>query len=100
MFIEENSDCTVLGVKGPIRLGEAVGWLELSQRAWDRKLPIEIDLGEAEHMHAAAWQVLFALQRSCEEHALRFQIRAMSSVAEAGYLLLGLGSEHATAEAP
>jgi hypothetical protein len=84
----------------PHPLGEAVAWLELSQRAWERRLPIEVDLGEAEHMHAAAWQVLFALQRSCEEHALKFQVRAMSSVAEAGYLLLGLDSELATAEAP
>lgn len=73
MEVEQLAGCTKLRICGPVRLGEVSELLELARAASQRDLPVELDLGEAEHLHTAAWQVLFALEKAlhAQGHALR-----------------------------
>jgi anti-anti-sigma regulatory factor len=91
--IEENTDRTVLVVAGPIRLGDVPGWLEMAQRAAATARPVDIDLSAAEHMHAAAWQVLCALSRAVRSNGLSCRIRSMSPAAANACTLIGLDTE-------
>lgn len=93
MGIDEHEDRTVLSVRGPLRLAEVAEWLELVRRALARGLPLELDLREAEHMHAGAWQVLCALARDMRAAGLPARGLGMSPSAANACALLGLEQE-------
>jgi len=86
--LEQLSDRTALRVRGPVRLGEVTELLELACAASKRGLPVEVDLGEAEHLHTAAWQVLAALERELEQHGQRLHVSRASDASRAMLELL------------
>ena len=81
MELRQHEDRTTLVIDGPIRLGEVPELLEHARAAGDRGLGVELDLGAAEHMHTAAWQVLVALEKHTHEQGLRFQLSNVSETA-------------------
>jgi anti-anti-sigma regulatory factor len=91
--IVEHEDRTSLIVAGPVRLGEVAEWLALAQRAAARGMPVEIDLREAEHMHAAAWQVTYALVRELRASGTVCTNLGMSASASNACVLLGLDDQ-------
>ena len=93
MRIDEYVDRTVLTVCGPLRLAEVAEWLDMARRAVARRLPVELDLREAEHMHAGAWQVLCALARELRAAGSAARVLGMSPSAANACALLGLSQE-------
>jgi len=86
--IEPQADRTALRVRGPVRLGEVAELLEHARAAGERALPVELDLREAEHLHAAAWQVLAALDRGLREHGFALRVVGASDATRAMLELL------------
>jgi ABC-type transporter Mla MlaB component len=83
MEVEQLDGCTRLRIRGPVRLGEVAELLELARAASSRDLPVELDLGEAEHLHTAAWQVLFALEKALLEQGHALSVTHSSEAARA-----------------
>jgi anti-anti-sigma regulatory factor len=77
-------------VDGPVRLGEAAELHTLSLAAVETGLDVVLALGQAEHLHAAAVQVLRALERHLERHGRRFVVEEASERAAAALVLSGL----------
>jgi anti-anti-sigma factor len=82
MELRQHEDHTTLVIDGPVRLGEVPELLDHARAAAERGLAIELDLGAAEHMHTAAWQVLVALEKHTHAQGQGFRlIEASESVA-------------------
>jgi anti-anti-sigma regulatory factor len=79
-----------LEVDGPVRLGETAELHSLSLAAVETGLDVVLALGEAEHLHAAAIQVLRALERHLERHGRGFAVESASDRAAAALVLCGL----------
>jgi len=76
--VDEQSDRTALRIRGPVRLGEVPELLEQARAASQRGLPVELDLGEAEHLHTAAWQVLTALEKALRKQGQALRVSQAS----------------------
>ena len=74
-------------------MAEVAECLEMARRAAARGLPVELDLREAEHMHAGAWQVLCALARELRANGSHARSLGMSPLAANACALLGLEQE-------
>jgi anti-anti-sigma regulatory factor len=74
MELQQHADRSTLIVRGAVRLGEVSALLECARQAAERGFAIELDLREAEHMHAAAWQVLIALAQHTRRSGQAFRI--------------------------
>ena len=86
--VEQQSDRTALKIRGPVRLGEVPELLSQARAASERGLPVELDLGEAEHLHTAAWQVLAALEKELRKHGHELRVSHASESTRAMLELL------------
>jgi ABC-type transporter Mla MlaB component len=86
--VEQQVDRTALRIRGPVRLGEVPELLEHARVASGRGLPVELDLGEAEHLHTAAWQVLAALDRELRKQGRELRVSRASEATNAMLELL------------
>jgi ABC-type transporter Mla MlaB component len=83
MQLREHADRTTLHIRGPVRLGEVPDLLEHARAASARGLGVEVVLGEAEHMHTAAWQVLMALEIDMQKQGQPFVVSQIPEPAQA-----------------
>jgi anti-anti-sigma factor len=80
-----------ISIDGPVRLGETAELHTLSLAAVEAGVDVVVDLTEADHLHAAALQVLRALEVHLHKHGRNFCIRAPSERAARAVRLVGLG---------
>jgi ABC-type transporter Mla MlaB component len=82
----------LLILEGPIRLAQVAELLEHVRAAAANGCDVEVDLGAAEHLHAAGLQILRALERNTLQQHRKFRILAASESARNALELCGLGS--------
>ncbi|MFM2419386.1 MAG: hypothetical protein RL385_4109 [Pseudomonadota bacterium] len=80
-----------ISIDGPVRLGEAAELHTLSLAAVDAGVDVVVELAEADHLHAAALQVLRALEVHLHKYGRKFSVRAPSERAARAMQLVGLG---------
>lgn len=78
MLLQEHTDRTTLRVVGQIRMADVAGLFASARAASARGLTIDVDLEAADHLHAAAWQILIALQRDARSRGVTFSIVRIS----------------------
>lgn len=81
---------TLLPVAGPVRLGEVASLHERCLAAVEAGLPLRVDLENAEHLHAAALQVLRATELALGARGLPFRVQPVSAAAQHSLTLSGL----------
>ena len=91
MELRECPDAVHLHVTGPVRLGETATLQELCINALERGQDVVVDLSTAEHLHAAALQILRALEIRLTAVGRSFAVAAPSSKAATAIDLGGLG---------
>ena len=82
---------TVLRIEGPVRLAEAAELLQQARTVAATSGGLELDLGAAEHIHAAGLQILRALERQWRAANRPFRLGAVSDKAGDALALCGLG---------
>lgn len=82
----------VLRIEGPVRLVEAEELLQHAKAFAADSGGLQLDLGSAEHIHAAGLQILRALERFCHAENRPFKLGDVSDKAGDALALCGLGS--------
>ena len=82
----------LLVVRGQAPLAEAEILLTHARAAILAGRDIQLDLCEAEHLHAGVLQVLIAFERSARKNGLRFELVGQSETARRTLALAGLAN--------
>jgi ABC-type transporter Mla MlaB component len=88
---EKAAGWKVLKIEGPVRLAETEALLQRARTLAADGDGLELDLGSAEHIHAAGLQILRALERHCQAQDRPFRLGTVSDKARDALALCGLG---------
>lgn len=81
LSVGQRESAVWLDVRGPVRLGDAAALLEAANNALATSGDVVVTLGSAEHLHAAAIQVLLATEQSVKRRGRAFRIEGVSEAA-------------------